>query len=48
MSHLIGMDSGSKEGSSHQEEDKIELMHLLCIPRFFFGIVSQILVSSSI
>jgi len=48
MTHIAAIDSGSKEGSSARETDEIELSHLLCIPRFFFGLVSQVLVSSSI
>lgn len=47
LSHLSDATSAN-EGSDKKQHDEIELTHLLCIPRFFFGLVSQILVTSSI
>jgi len=46
MSQNRGDDSSRESSSKH--EDPIEIKHLACIPRFFFGLVSQVLVTSSI
>mmetsp|Transcript_23369 Transcript_23369/g.31307 ORF Transcript_23369/g.31307 Transcript_23369/m.31307 type:complete len:236 (+) Transcript_23369:601-1308(+) len=47
MSH-IGDFGSSYEGSEAKNHDEIRITHLLCIARFFFGLVSQVLVTSSI
>ena len=43
-----GHEFSDREGSASVRQDEISLKHLICIPRFFFGLVSQILVTSSI
>jgi len=43
-----GHDFSDKEGSATIRYDPISLKHLCCIPRFLFGLISQILVTSSI
>ena len=50
IANLVGSDHefSDKEGSASRRNDEISLGHLLCIPRFIFGLISQILVTSSI
>ena len=38
----------SVEGSERFKYDEISIMHLLCIARFLFGLISQVLVTASI
>jgi len=40
--------ASSQEGSEAKRFDEISLSHLCCIARFFFGLVSQVLVTASI
>ena len=41
-------DYSDREGSVSIRYDEIKMKHLVCIPRFIFGLISQILVTSSI
>jgi len=41
-------DHTDQDGSSTIKEDEIAFADLICIPRFLFGLGSQVLVSSSI